>query len=385
LFKWFLLEVVVFIEEQNHFLVGSILKFRNIYGSFKCFHSKPNWGSGASDKTPKSEPNRNNNRVGIFWDLEPNPIPPYEVANKLRIVASSFGVVRHMVAYANSHTFTSVPHAVRQWRKEKELYNRLESKGVIKRNEPHVCRVCGRKFYTNEKLVNHFKQLHESEQMKRVNQIASAKGNRRVKLVAKYSMKMEKYKKAARDILTPRVAYGLVDELKRAGFLVQSVLDKPEAADHALESHMVDMMDHRWVECIVLVSDDYDFANVIREAKLRCLKTVVIGDNNDGVLKRIVDTSFSWEEILMGKARKEAVSVVENWKDHDILKRLEWKYNPEVDKRKYGTADVVIEESEDDNIEGVCDDVDDDYKDDGGSWWELDSNENVTNEQARKS
>ncbi|XLS80840.1 hypothetical protein HN51_046671 [Arachis hypogaea] len=192
--------------------MGSILKFRNIYGSFKCFHSKPNWGSGASDKTPKLEPNRNNNRVGIFWDLDnkpPNSIPPFEVANKLRIVASSFGVVRHMVAYANSHTFTSVPHAVRQWRKEKELYNRLESKGVIKRNESHVCRVCGRKFYTNEKLVNHFKQLHESEQMKRVNQIASAKGNRRVKLVAKYSMKMEKYKKAARDILTPRVGYGL--------------------------------------------------------------------------------------------------------------------------------------------------------------------------------
>ncbi|KAL4336898.1 hypothetical protein AHAS_Ahas12G0056200 [Arachis hypogaea] len=238
--------------------MGSILKFRNIYGSFKCFHSKPNWGSGASDKTPKLEPNRNNNRVGIFWDLDnkpPNSIPPFEVANKLRIVASSFGVVRHMVAYANSHTFTSVPHAVRQWRKEKELYNRLESKGVIKRNESH---------------------LHESEQMKRVNQIASAKGNRRVKLVAKYSMKMEKYKKAARDILTPRVG---------------------------------------WVECIVVVSDDYDFANVIREAKLRCLKTVVIGDTSDGVLKRIADTSFSWEEILMGKARKEAISVVENWKD----------------------------------------------------------------------
>ncbi|KAL1329547.1 hypothetical protein AAHE18_12G049300 [Arachis hypogaea] len=327
--------------------MGSILKFRNIYGSFKCFHSKPNWGSGASDKTPKLEPNRNNNRVGIFWDLDnkpPNSIPPFEVANKLRIVASSFGVVRHMVAYANSHTFTGVPHAVRQWRKEKELYNRLESKGVIKRNESHVCRVCGRKFYTNEKLVNHFKQLHESEQMKRVNQIASARGNRRVKLVAKYSMKMEKYKKTARDILTPRVGYATT-------------------ADHALESHMVDMMDHRWVECIVVVSDDYDFANVIREAKLRCLKTVVIGDTSDGVLKRIADTSFSWEEILMGKARKEAISVVENWKD--------------VDKRKYDPADVVIEESEDDNIEGVCYVVDDDYKDDGGSWWELDSNENV--------
>ncbi|XLU44607.1 hypothetical protein S245_039421 [Arachis hypogaea] len=213
-----------------------------------------------------------------------------------------------MVAYANSHTFTSVPHAVRQRRKEKELYNRLGSKGIIKRNDPHVCRVCGRKFYTNEKLVNHFKQLYESEQMKRVNQIASARGNRRVKLVAKYSMKMEKYKKAARDILTPRVGYGLADELKRAGFWVQSVLDKPQL-------RIMHWKVTWWVECIVVVSDDYDFANVIREAKLRCLKTIVIGDTSDGVLKRIADTSFSWEEILMGKARKEAISVVENWKD----------------------------------------------------------------------
>ncbi|XLU44604.1 hypothetical protein S245_039418 [Arachis hypogaea] len=144
--------------------------------------------------------------------------------------------------------------------------------------------------------------------MKRVNQIASARGNRRVKLVAKYSMKMEKYKKAARDILTPRVGYGLADELKRAGFWVQSVLDKPQL-------RIMHWKVTWWVECIVVVSDDYDFANVIREAKLRCLKTVVIGDTSDGVLKRIADTSFSWEEILMGKARKEAISVVENWKD----------------------------------------------------------------------
>ncbi|MED6122348.1 hypothetical protein PIB30_038925 [Stylosanthes scabra] len=378
----------IYRRTQNRFFMSSILKFRSIYGSFKWFHSKPNWGSGASVETAKLEPNRNHNRVGVFWDLDnkpPNPIPPYEVANKLRIVASSFGVVRHMVAYANSHTLSSVPHTVRQRRKEKELYNHLESKGVIKHNVPHVCRVCGRKFYTNEKLVNHFKQLHESEHMKRVNQIASARGSRRVKLVAKYSMKMDKYKKAARDILTPKVGYGLADELKRSGFWVQTVLNMPQAADRALESHMVDMMDHRRVECIVLVSDDYDFANVLNEAKLRCLKTVVIGDTSDGgVLKRIADAAFSWEEILMGKAKKEAVSVVENWKDRDILKRLEWTYNPEVDKKKFDPADMVIEESEDENIEDICDDVHDDYKDDRGSWWELDSDENVPNERQEK-
>ncbi|CAK8567096.1 unnamed protein product [Lathyrus sativus] len=319
-------------------------------------------------------------RVGLFWDLDnkpPNSIPPYEVANKLRIAAASFGVVRHMVAYANSHTFSHVPCVVRESRKERQLLYSLENKGVIKRNEPHLCRVCGRKFYTNEKLVNHFKQLHEREHAKRVNQIESARGSRKVKLVGKYSMKMDKYKKAARGVLTPKVGYGLADELKRAGFWVQTVLDRPQAADVALQKHMVEMMDHRRVECVVLVSDDSDFVDVIKEAKLRCLKTVVIGDiSSNGVLKRTADTAFSWEEILMGKAKKEAVSVMENWKDRDILKRLEWTYNPDVDKKKLNMDDTVAEASGDDDIEDIYDEIDNDYNDDKGSWWKLDSDDN---------
>jgi uncharacterized LabA/DUF88 family protein len=282
-----------------------------------------------------------------------------------------------MVAYANSHTFSSVPHVVREMRKERQLLFHLEDKGVIKRNEPHICCVCGRKFYTNEKLVNHFKQLHQREHVKRVNQIDSARGSRKVKLVGKYSMKMEKYKKAASAVLTPKVGYGLADELKRAGFWVQTVLDRPQAADIALQKHIVDMMDHRRVECVVLVSDDSDFVDVIKEAKLRCLKTVVIGDiSSDGVLKRTADTAFSWEEILTGKAKKEAVSVVENWKDRDILKRLEWTYNHDVDKKKLNLDDAVAETSGDDDIEDIFNDVDDDYKDDKGAWWELDSDDN---------
>ena len=60
-----------------------------------------------------------------------------------------------------------------------------------------------------------------------MNQIESARGKMRVKLVAKYSMKMEKYKNVARDILTPKVGYGSADELKRAGFWVHTVSNKP--------------------------------------------------------------------------------------------------------------------------------------------------------------
>lgn len=355
----------------------SILKFRRIFYTIEATR-KESYGALRHCHSEKLC------RVGLFWDLDnkpPNSIPPYEVANKLRIAAASFGVVRHMVAYANSHTFSHVPHVVRESRKERQLLYSLENKGVIKRNEPHLCRVCGRKFYTNEKLVNHFKQLHEREHAKRVNQIESARGSRKVKLVGKYSMKMDKYKKAARAVLTPKVGYGLADELKRAGFWVQTVLDRPQATDVALQKHMVDMMDHRRVECVVLVSDDSDFVDVIKEAKLRCLKTVVIGDiSSNGVLKRTADTAFSWEEILMGKAKKEAVSVMENWKDRDILKRLEWTYNPDVDKKKLNMDDADAEASGDDDIEDIYDEIDNDYNDDKGSWWKLDSDDNdVTN------
>ncbi|KAF7837063.1 Zinc finger family protein [Senna tora] len=382
----------------------TILKFRSIFFAVRATnpptlspctalrycHFESEWDGNALEKNSKSSQTRLRSSVGIFWDLDnkpPKSLPPYEAANKLKAAASHFGVVRHMVAYANRHTFSHVPQDVREQRKERRLLNQLENKGVIKPDEPYLCRVCGRKFYTNEKLVNHFKQIHEREHMKRLNQIESAKGSRRVKLVAKYSMKMQKYKNAVRGVLTPKVGYGLADELKRAGFWVRTVLDKPQAADLALNGHMVDMMDKRQVECVVLVSDDSDFANVLKEAKLRCLKTVVVGDTNDGALKRTADAAFSWEEILMGKAKKEAVSVVEKWKDRNILNRLEWTYKPEVEKKKFTTE----EEEEEEDSEYMFDEVDGvgagAYKNKGGSntWWELDTDDHdFINQQSGK-
>ncbi|KAF3451634.1 hypothetical protein FNV43_RR07729 [Rhamnella rubrinervis] len=325
------------------------------------------------------------NNVAIFWDLDnkpPNPIPPYEAAIKLKATASSFGFVQHMVAYANRHSFSYVPPMVREVRKERKMLNQLENKGVIKPVEPYLCRVCGRKFYTNEKLVNHFKQLHEREHMKRLNQIESARGSRRVKLVGKYSMKMEKYKNAARDILTPKVGYGLADEIKRAGFWVRTVSDKPQAADIALKNHMVDVMDRKGAECFVLVSDDSDFLDVLKEAKLRCLKTVVVGNVTDGTLKRTADAGFSWKEIMLKKAKKEAVSVVGKWKDRDVLERLEWTYDQEMEKSAY-FSDI---ESEDGDSEGTIEGVHHDcmQEDNSGSWWEIDSDSDDTVSQRRK-
>ncbi|KAH9696699.1 hypothetical protein KPL71_023276 [Citrus sinensis] len=104
---------------------------------------------------------------------------------------------------------------------------------------------------------------------KRLNQIESARGKRRVHLVGKYSMKMKKYERAARAILTPKVGYGLADELERAGFWVRTVSNKPQAAHVLLRNHMVDVMDKRRIECFIVVPYDLDFVEVLLEAELR--------------------------------------------------------------------------------------------------------------------
>ncbi|GAY65443.1 hypothetical protein CUMW_241130 [Citrus unshiu] len=238
-----------------------------------------------------------------------------------------------MVAYTNSHAFNYVPQVVREQREDKKLFDQLENKGAIRPAEPYVCGVCGRRFYNHDKLVNHFMQVHEREEKKRLNEIETARGKRRVHLVGKCSVKMEKYKRTVKAILTPKVGSGSADELKREGFWVRTMFDKPQAADVLLRNHMVDMMDKRTIECLVVLSDNSDFVEVLLEANLRHLKTVVVKDINDGALNRISVACFSWWDKLMGKARKEAISVVGKRKDRDVLKRLEWTYDPEMEKK----------------------------------------------------
>ncbi|XP_010433663.1 PREDICTED: uncharacterized protein LOC104717739 [Camelina sativa] len=317
-------------------------------------------------------------RTGVFWDLDNKPpasFPPYDAAVKLRTAASSFGFVKLMVAYANRHAFSYVPLVVREERRDRKLLNELENTGKVKPPEPYFCGVCDRRFYTNANLINHFKQIHETEHQKRMRQIESSKGHQRVRLLAKYSMKIEKYKRAARKVLTPKEGYGLADELKRAGFWVKMVSDKPEAADVALKEHMVDVMDKREVECVVLVSDDSGYAGVLREAKERCLRTVVIGDLNEGVLKRVADVSYSWKEVVMGKAKKEVEKVVGKWKDRDVLKKLEWSYDPVLEKERGGSCGVWDYgfDCDDDEIENVTEvEIGD-----SGDWWKLDNEDGV--------
>ncbi|XP_051113312.1 uncharacterized protein LOC127239281 [Andrographis paniculata] len=306
------------------------------------------------------------NNVAIFWDLvnkPPKPFLPYDAATRLKNTAQGFGFVKHMIAYADRNLYSYVPPSISSQRGERKASNEIGTKVV----EPYVCGVCGRRFYTNEKLVNHFKQIHESEHVKRMNQIETARGSRRMNLVAKYAMKMDKYRKAARDLMAPKLGYGFSDELKRAGFRVSVVSDKP---DVMLINHMVDVMDKREVKCLFLVSDDSGFVGVLQEARLRRLKTVVVGDANEGLLKRTADASFSWWEILRGKAKKESGSVVGKWKDQNVLRRLEWRYDPEADKKIYFDEIEGLDAgwcSSDESRGSVLGEGND------RAWWELDS------------
>jgi hypothetical protein len=88
-----------------------------------------------------------------------------------------------------------------------------------------------------------------------------------------------RYRTAAREVLVPKVGYGLASELRRAGVYVRMVSDKSQAADEALKLHM-----HRSIrtgtDCICLVSDDSDFANILKLAQSKDLHTVVVGDTS---------------------------------------------------------------------------------------------------------
>ncbi|KAK8967450.1 hypothetical protein KSP40_PGU010183 [Platanthera guangdongensis] len=263
--------------------------------------------------------------VAVFWDLDnmpPNSIHPYDAAVRLRLAAYSLGHLRFAVAHATPQTLRRIPAAT--------TASRLQESGA---SEPCVCRVCGRNFFAHSKLLNHFK-IHEREHAKRLGRIESATGGRYVRLKSQLNMKMEKYRKAAREILIPRVGHTLGDELRRAGISIQIAEGRPSAAHQALTEHMSETIERRRVGCLVLVSKNVGFAGIIREARTRCLKTVVVGDDGDGSLKRCADSSFSWKDIVSGKAKQEAGSAVLKWKDKDLLKKLEWRNQPELDQKE---------------------------------------------------
>ncbi|XP_072990231.1 uncharacterized protein [Typha latifolia] len=286
--------------------------------------------------------------VAIFWDLNsklPTSIPIYDAAVRLHLAATSFGPLRLSIAYSNSNPVS------------------LHRKPTSPSPSSFLCRVCGRNFFSQPKLLDHFERIHEREQAKRLARLASARGGRRVRLAAELSLKISKYEKAARELHACKAGYNLADELRRAGVRVKT--------DRAIKDDVVDAVEKGSVGCLMLVSDSEGLVGAVREAKRRCLKTVVVGEKKDGELKRLADVGFLWREVLDGKARKEAPRMVGRWNDRELLKRLEWSYEEEKMKK--------MEEDESDIFGGDSEQEDGDLvlvvgkERSDKPWWKLDS------------
>jgi hypothetical protein len=293
---------IPFVFRRHHLLPKTHLQFKSVCVVCSVSEISQRERFSPADVLQEEEERNRRRSVAVFWDLDnkpPKAVRPYDAALRLRDTAAEFGNVVDMVAYANRHAFIYLPQWVREERQEKKKLDVLESKGLVKPLEPYVCNYCGRKCKTQLALKKHFKQLHERERSKRLTHLSHLKGKRRIKYKEKLADKEERYNDVAREILVPKVGYGLAGDLKRAGVFVKTVEDRPQAADEALIKHMTHYI-HRGLECLCLVSDDSDFTNVLRLARLHRLQIIVVGETM--TLSRHADISFSWEEVATGRA-----------------------------------------------------------------------------------
>ncbi|CAI8606094.1 unnamed protein product [Vicia faba] len=241
------------------------------------------------------------NKVVVLWDLDNKPPrgPPYDAALSLKTLAERFGELTDISAYANRHAFIHLPQWVLDQRRERKHLDILERKGIVNPSEPYVCSVCGRKCKTNVDLKKHFKQLHQRERQKKLNRLSSLKGKKRQKFKERFISGDQKYNDAVREIVKPKVGYGLASELRRAGVFVKTVEDKPQAADWALKKQMMHSM-NRGIDWLFLVSDDSDFSDMLRKAREANLGTVVVGDV-DRALGRHADLWVPWNAVENGE------------------------------------------------------------------------------------
>ncbi|KAL2620639.1 hypothetical protein R1flu_000844 [Riccia fluitans] len=256
-----------------------------------------------------------------------------------------------MVAYASKNAFTHVPARVREERQDRKLLDQLERRGLVKVEQPYVCSMCGRKCKTNYALKKHFKQLHERERQKRVSYLKTLKGKKREKFVEKVTDREMRYVEAARTVIVPKVGYGLATDLKRAGVQVRTVESKPQAADEALIKHM-SLYINRGLECLILVSDDSDFLEILRYARSRRLFTVVVGDTY--TLRNAADSSFLWEDVASGRAQLRARDGLQRWLAEDSLRaELQEQYLERYDEEEVFFPEYeggYLDEDEDPNL-----------------------------------
>ncbi|KAJ0716184.1 hypothetical protein HanPI659440_Chr13g0509881 [Helianthus annuus] len=73
--------------------------------------------------------------------------------------------------------------------------------------------------------------------------------------------------------------------------------------------------------------------------------------------------------MIMGKAKKEAVSVVGRGEDIDSLKRLEWTYNYEREMKLYGSCSENGNQKDELDVSNL---ISDEVKtDQSHAWWKL--------------
>jgi hypothetical protein len=277
--------------------------------------------------------------VAVLWDLAasrpPSTTPLYDAALRLHLTATSFGRLYLSVAFLHPSHRLPAPAAA----------------------TTHLCRVCGRRFRQRDALLRHFESIHTREHAKRLARIDSARGGRRVRLAAGLSLKLSKYEKAARELTAAAAGPASpADELRRAG--IRAELTRTPAA--SLSERAQQVLDESSVECLMLVSGREELASLLPVARERGVRSVVVGGESG--LARWADMGFSWADVVAGKARKAAPSVSGKWRDRDVLKGLEWRYQEDEDEEV-----VAFEDGDEDGVDDLA------RRAKGRPWWKLDS------------
>ncbi|KAJ7299394.1 hypothetical protein O6H91_Y236600 [Diphasiastrum complanatum] len=240
-------------------------------------------------------------RVAVFWDLDNKPprLEAYEVAMEVKMVAEAFGEVVEMVAYANRHVFKFIPMYEREARQNRKELDQLELEGVVKPEQPYLCKICRQTFAIHVELQNHILSFHEKGRQR----VARLLGSEDLTAEQKESLeaKRRRYMEGSRKVVLPEVGYNLDYELERAGVVVGLVSDDPQAADTALKSCMWRTLEAEKVDCFVLVSDDTDYEDVLLAAGVKGLQRVVVAETI--ALKKSVDVWLSWFDLMAGGAR----------------------------------------------------------------------------------
>lgn len=268
---------------------------------------------------------RKETRVLVLWDLDnQKPAPRYkDTVKSLRNLASQYGTLTAIEAFANRHAFIDAPPPPRSKTQKKRKAAKLTStlapnikldakdqllrQVVLGTNEPNIltmptielrCHICGQKQKTELHLAKHVQTLHLRERRKKLRHIARLNpGLKRERLWKRHETYLERFAVNAARMHDPE-SHGLKEDLTDFGVKVHVVVDAKEAADGALRKQFR-KAEHNRVKCVILISDDTGFRDAIVAAKKKGIGTVVVGSKESGLASS--GRSFvPWQKVLDG-------------------------------------------------------------------------------------